>query len=349
MLLSENSTEAARELLNETPAAQKPRLEVRLALARVEFQKGDFAASEQDLLAMNRQYPGSSDVLSSLGIVYLQKHDWKMAQAVLDRALKINPKDPVAIEYLAAVYVGLNQASAGETLYSKMVASDPASSAVALGLAHLRIAQGRDPEAEKGIRAYLAVAPKDTDAMKLLADLRFRQKDYAAAEAISRQVIQGNPDDPSGYMAMASLFEARKQPKEAIAQYREVLKRGDNPIAANNLAWLLAEGGGNIDEALALAQKSKEKHSDDPAFADTLGWIYLKKGNVSLALGEFRDAVKRDPKNQEIRYHMGLAQWRSGKLHDAKASLEIALAGNPTFPAVGNARQILADVNDKLR
>ena len=40
--------------------------------------------------------------------------------------------------------------------------------------------------------------------------------------------------------------------------------------AANNLAWILSEHGGDRDRALALAQTAKEQAPEDPHLSDTL-------------------------------------------------------------------------------
>ena len=40
--------------------------------------------------------------------------------------------------------------------------------------------------------------------------------------------------------------------------------------AANNLAWILSEHGGDRDRALALAQTAKEQAPEDPHLSETL-------------------------------------------------------------------------------
>ena len=60
--------------------------------------------------------------------------------------------------------------------------------------------------------------------------------------------------------------------------------RKDFAPAANNVAWVLAEHGGNIDEALNWAQVAKEKMPQDPSIMDTLGWIYYKKACIGAPL-----------------------------------------------------------------
>ena len=50
------------------------------------------------------------------------------------------------------------------------------------------------------------------------------------------------------------------------------------PVAANNLAWMYAETGENLDMALQLAQAAARRLPNIPAIQDTLGWIHHKKG-----------------------------------------------------------------------
>ena len=55
-------------------------------------------------------------------------------------------------------------------------------------------------------------------------------------------------------------------------------------VAANNLAWLYAENGGNLDVALSLAQTASQQAPDDPKVNDTLGWIFYKKSLAGQAV-----------------------------------------------------------------
>ena len=45
--------------------------------------------------------------------------------------------------------------------------------------------------------------------------------------------------------------------------------------AANNLAYLLSETGGDKERALQLAHVAKEAAPDEPHISDTLGWIVI--------------------------------------------------------------------------
>ncbi len=348
VLLQQGASQAALELLKETPEAEKKTYFYYLAKARAEMSKGDYLASEQDLTVLTASVPDQPAGFANLGLAYAMQKDWNQAQAQFLRALQLDSQNALATEGLSRVYLATGQAGAGESTYAKLAADHPQSSAAAVGLARVREAQHKDAAAERGLRQFLSVVPNDIPALKMLADLRYKNNDPSAAEDISKQIIKAHPDDPSAYSALASIYRLERRPAEAVQQYREVLKRTpDDVMVQNALAWVIVETGGNIDEALALAQKAREKSPNNPLIADTLGWIYLKKNNVNLALGQLKDAVHGDPKNQEMLYHLGIAQYRSGNVRDAEITLAAAVAGKPTYFGVDDARRILQGLQHK--
>ena len=94
----------------------------------------------------------------------------------------------------------------------------------------------------------------------------------------------------------------------------------DNVVAKNNLAWVYAEHGGNIDVALKLAEEAKEKAPDDPTITDTLGWIYVKKGSYEAAIANLRNSVAKNPHDPNGLYHLGTAYYKLGRLQTRRES-----------------------------
>ena len=112
----------------------------------------------------------------------------------------------------------------------------------------------------------------------------------------------------------------------------------DNIVAKNNLAWVYAEHGGNIDVALRLAEEAKEKAPEDPTITDTLGWIYVKKGSYEAAVENLKNSVAKNPHDPSGLYHLGTAYYKLGKTADAKRELEAALK-IPNFAQAADARK----------
>ncbi len=97
-------------------------------------------------------------------------------------------------------------------------------------------------------------------------------------------------------MGLGIIYDTQKKYDKAKEYYQKALKI--NPKfspAANNLAYLYAEKGENIDEALNLAQSAKEQFPEDAHISDTLGWVYYKKNLFTLAITYLKEASEKIP------------------------------------------------------
>src|SRR6185436_18695225 len=87
--------------------------------------------------------------------------------------------------------------------------------------------------------------------------------DQAAKEY--EAVLEMNPKMVSAHMLLGIMHENRKEYDKAQSHYEATLKLAPwFAPAANNLAWLMAERGGNLDVALSHAQTAREAKPDDP-------------------------------------------------------------------------------------
>ncbi|MFH1243938.1 MAG: tetratricopeptide repeat protein, partial [Pseudomonadota bacterium] len=166
-------------------------------------------------------------------------------------------------------------------------------------------------------------------------------------EAISQYqaILKQNPQFLPAYMALGTIYDQQGEGKKAEGYYRQSLKiKPDFGPAANNLAWHLAQSGGNIDEALGFAQIAKEQIPRNAAVMDTLGWIYYLKGSYLNAISELQDSLELDPNNPVINYHLGLAFYKNEQPDAARESLEKALEIKPDFEGADEARRILQNI-----
>ena len=98
------------------------------------------------------------------------------------------------------------------------------------------------------------------------------------------------------------LLHAQRDARGAIEHYEKAVELDPQTAAsaANNLAWLYAESGENLDRALELAQIARTHLPADAEPLDTLGWVYMKKGVMSQAETFIRQAVDLDPNNAAV-------------------------------------------------
>ena len=140
-------------------------------------------------------------------------------------------------------------------------------------------------------------------------------------------------------------MEMQGRTPEAQQRYVKALEiEPRSAAAANNLAWLYATRGGNLDVALQLAQTAKAGLPDSPEVSDTLGWVYYKKGLKDVAIGPLEQAVRAVPGKATYHFHLGMAYLSANDWAKARASLQRALALDPNFDGAEDARKALASV-----
>ena len=119
----------------------------------------------------------------------------------------------------------------------------------------------------------------------------------------------------------------------AIAAYEKSLELdSDNADAANNLAWIYAERGENLDRALRLALAATGE-VPSPTNLDTLGWVYYMMGDYEKAGAELERVLELEPQRVESIYHLGLVHLKNGNESKARDLLRkvVRLDGGGEF------------------
>ncbi len=128
--------------------------------------------------------------------------------------------------------------------------------------------------------------------------------------------------------------------------YQSVAKaHPENAPALNNVAFFLADTGGDLDEALRLAKNALARSPGQPSFSDTIGYIYLKKGMLDSAIQSFSTLARRYPTSASFRYHLGLALFRKGEKAVARKELQAALANHPSPQETLRIRELLNEIS----
>ena len=144
----------------------------------------------------------------------------------------------------------------------------------------------------------------------------------------------------------ATIGGIRGRIPDAQKRYEDIIARDSRAaVAANNLAWLYAQRGGNLDVALELARTAKQQLPQQAEVSDTLGWIYYKKNLVSLAVTSLEECAGKDPKNGTYAYHLGLAYAKNGDTRRARTQLERALKLNLADDLSVDARRVLSSLS----
>ena len=144
-------------------------------------------------------------------------------------------------------------------------------------------------------------------------------------------------------LKLASLYEKNKNYSAAIQTYKDMYEmHPTNLIVLNNLASMLSNHNGNeADLELAKKLAEKLKDSDQPAFLDTIGWVYYRLGDYESAIKYLQQVVERGPKINIFNYHLGMAYILSGDEMQARKFLEKSLADKKIFRGKAEAEAAL--------
>ncbi len=103
--------------------------------------------------------------------------------------------------------------------------------------------------------------------------------------------------------------------------------------AMNYLSYTWADRNINLEESLALVQKALLLDPGNPAYLDTLGWIYFRMGRFDEALAEIDRALDAEPDEPEILLHRGDILERLGRRQEAREAWKKALELDPSQTA----------------
>ena len=178
-----------------------------------------------------------------------------------------------------------------------------------------------------------------------LAGLYKSQSRTEDAIAQYKALIEKRPDLAAPQNLLATILDEKGELELAETHYKKALEIDSSFVPAlNNLAYLYARQNKDLNTALDLAQRAKEKSWNSPAVLDTLGWVYYKKELYDSAITEFKGSIEKYSGNPMFHYHLGLAYNKKWDYANAVKSLNKALELDTNFDGAEEARKILAEI-----
>lgn len=177
--------------------------------------------------------------------------------------------------------------------------------------ASLAVASATDKVTMQEVLEFLE--PKDCFLAKIInAEYSLKEKQYDKAAIIYTDLVTAGQGRVDLLLNQGIALENSGRLEEALEIYRRVWKSTNNPIAANNAAYVVLKLSSDNSERLAEAQELIEAAikivPNEPAFRDTKGWLAYLQGNYDQAGKELLWAVKRLPSSVEVHYHLGMTE-----------------------------------------
>lgn len=325
-------TQTAEQIIQSQPYSPDGYLIRSLA----ELARQRYAAAEKDAQdAMNRA-PQSFAPIYQLGNVQLAQKHYPEAEKFYQQALEKDPSSSESLSGLMNTYVAQKEYDKAIAAANAQIAKSPNSSNFYDLLATALFDGKKDyPGAEAALRKAIALDKNNIDALEKLGKVQAQQGSLDLALSTYVQASKDNPGEVRFYILAGELYEAKQNWDQAKAMYQQALSLSpDDPLASNNLAYVLLQQGGNVDVAMGMAQTARRGMPNSPNAADTLGWAYYHKGIYQSAISQFQEALRLNekagaPDDPVLHYHLGLAYQKANQLSLARQQLEKALKLKP--------------------
>jgi cellulose synthase operon protein C len=230
------------------------------------------------------------------------------AYNAVQQAANQDPDDgPAQLRYAAAL---LARGQTGEALARarRLQAQSPGAPEVHMLVGDVLGAQGDFVAAAAMYRRAANLQFSEAVALRLIGALQRSNQREEAADVLSL-FIQQNPSSVPGLILAAGGAMQDEDWPEAIRIYENLRTRlGDNDATVlNNLALAYSEAG-DLATAVPLARRAWTLDRDNPATAQTLGWLLFKAGRRVEGIALLQRAARGAPSNVVIRQRLGQAR-----------------------------------------
>jgi tetratricopeptide (TPR) repeat protein len=317
----------ANEILNINPNLTR----VRVLRAVSLINTGNSADGRKELETLERSNPQDKELQLQLGVLELHDKHFKEAEEYFRKLSADSANDVRPLSGLTQTLAAEGELDKAVALLGEDVKKTPTNNQLRYLYAVTAAMAGRYDTAIEEFQQLVSANPKTAQLYVALGNAYRVKGDTANALATLQKGVGLAPKDPTPLVAEAEVLTSMNRQQEALEKYRAALRlTPDNATLLNNVAYLMADTGGSLEEALKYVRRALQLDSKQPRYSDTLGWIYYKQNLNDTALQVFRGLTETNPDNATFHYHFAMVLLKKGDKATAKTELQNALAKKPS-------------------
>lgn len=308
-------------------------------LGKSQVANGELGAAVETYRKLAAALPRSAQVQMQIAALQLMQKNTAVAEDHLRAALAIQPDFPAAQLAHAELYARQGRYALALMIAKQLQRNHPKGSAGYQLEGDILVLQRKDALALPVYEQAQALGQSSELEIKIANALKVLGKEKESAARLA-QWLKQHPDDVRVKLFQAEALVADKNYAAAAAHLEAMLKQHPGNVPAlNNLA--LAYQHTHDKRAQQVAEQAFKLANEQPAVMDTLGWILVEQGDAERGLQLLQAASARAPAARDIRYHVAMALFKTGKKADARKELEKLVAGNMQFAQADDARALL--------
>jgi Flp pilus assembly protein TadD len=208
------------------------------------------------------------------------------------------------------------------TWYDQVADDDPHAFDADLRTAVILQSQGHSAQAHELLSqlqmSYLDQPDQLRQAYQVDAELYMREQHFTLAEAAFNRALQVVPNDPGLLYGRGLAYAEAGKVDQAVKDFEHLLKiKPDDIDASNALGYTLADADRDLPQAEKLLRAARAAKPQDPAIADSWGWLQYRLGHLDKAAEVLRGAWQ-SRKDTDVGVHLAEVLWKQGRQQEAK-------------------------------
>ena len=319
MKYKDGDHDGAGELLKKAIAKSPDNIQLRLAYASMLSQAGDYAAASK-LLDHGAQ---NADTYALRVALAAQSGNGNSLAALYQQLQKAPPDVRAHSAYLLGQLAEAQHLN-DEALawYSQVDDGDTHAFDADLRSAVILQSQGKENEAHQALEQmqidYLDQPAQLRQAYQVDAELYMKEQKYPQAITAFSRALQVVPDDPDLLYGRGLAYAEAGNVDLAVKDFHRLLKIKPGDVDASNaLGFTLADADRDLPEAEQLIQVARTAKPNDPAIADSWGWLQYRLGHLDQAAQVLSSAWQAQ-KDADVGVHLGEVLWKQGHQQEAR-------------------------------
>lgn len=289
----------------------------------------DLALAQQQFAIIAKQQPKNADAVLSLGIIAMERKDYKAANKAFEKLLDTETHSSTGHYYLGRLAEAQQNWQEAIFNYLQVERGNDFLSAT-ISLLDIFIKQGDFISAQQHINRVRTRFPDQAESLFLLhSQALVKHNFWNEGENVLNEALASLTNNSKLLYARAMLYIQRNQKADAERDLRSILQfEPNNIVALNSLGYMLTDDSQRYREAEELLTKAHNLKPDDPVIIDSLGWLHYRQGKYAEAVRELRQAYT-SYQEPAVAAHLGEVLWVTGAQEEAR---EIWLQGIKQAP-----------------
>ncbi|HYJ46042.1 MAG TPA: tetratricopeptide repeat protein [Pyrinomonadaceae bacterium] len=279
--------------------------------------------------------------------------------AELKRAVELNPQRVESILSLARYYVNVKDTAKAEETFKQAIAVNEHAAMAHTEYGKFLVQAGRGDQAEAEFRRAIEVEPANRDARFVLASFYLVNKQMDKAEEAYKALADLDKENPEGRAILADFYSSVGRYDDAVRIYQEIVaKSPDYTRGRYRLSEIMLQKG-DAKGATAQVEEVLKANARDMQALLLRSRIRSQGGDLPGAIEDLKEVLKQEPNSRAGLYFMADANFRSGKVEQARAfaadlvkfypdylpaklmQAQIALASKDSAGAIAQANELM--------